>query len=81
MCREHPSFISKLRILQPVSHAVVGCYKCVLCVQVATARKLDKLAIAVDHRPVVRGGIMLYFVLLHFLVCLSELRDLVLPIC
>lgn len=37
---------------------------------VAAARRLDKLAVAVDHRPVVRGLLILYFCLLHALVVL-----------
>lgn len=37
---------------------------------VAVARRLDKLAIAVDQRPAIRGGLMLYFFLLHLLVVL-----------
>ena len=32
---------------------------------VAAARRLDKLAIAVDRRPAVRGMLLVYFVLLH----------------
>ena len=35
---------------------------------VAAARRLDKLAVAVDQRPAVRGGLMVYFLLLHILV-------------
>ena len=39
-------------------------------VVVAAARRLDKLAIAVDQRPAIRGALMLYFCLLHVLVVL-----------
>ena len=35
---------------------------------VALARKIDQLAVALDRRPAVRGGLLIYFVLLHFLV-------------
>lgn len=39
-------------------------------IAVATARRIDKLAIAVDRRPAVRGALLVYFVLLHALVVL-----------
>lgn len=37
---------------------------------VAAARRLDKLAVAVDQRPAIRGALMIYFCLLHVLVIL-----------
>ena len=37
-------------------------------VVVAAGRRLDKLAIAVDQRPAIRGALMLYFCLLHIVV-------------
>lgn len=37
---------------------------------VALARKIDQLAVAVDRRPAVRGGLLVYFLLLHLLVIL-----------
>ena len=37
---------------------------------VAAAKRLDKLAVAVDRRPVVRGLLLVYFVLLHLFIVL-----------
>ena len=34
------------------------------------ARKIDQMAVALDRRPAVRGGLLAYFILLHFLAVL-----------
>ena len=35
---------------------------------VAAARRVDRLAVAVDQRPVLRGILLIYFALLHVLM-------------